>query len=512
VVEQATVSTAGWIWTPPVRDFTGYLVEVSRNVDGIETVLCNTAVDVSSDWTRFPRYGFLHDYGTKSRAETDELMKRLARYHINALQYYDWLWAHHKPLAGTPAAPRDEWPDLMGRTIHKSTVEGFIDAGHSRNIASMWYDLCVGALDTWREDGVSLEWFVFNSSAHSEADINMHRLDSPPFRSSIYVVDPSNGGWLDYFSERIRDVYSVFDFDGYHIDQLGSRGMVYDYGGKRIDLPGGYEVFLRRIKTEFPNRKHAFNAVSRWGQPNIAAAGPDFFYNEVWDTDNFSDFSDVIFENLRLDPDRNSVVAAYVNYEVRESDGYINTPGVLLGNAALFALGGSRIELGEHMLTSEYFPHSRLKMDGKLQAALVRYYDFLTAYENLLRDGGSFGTPEMDVVSTDGSHIVGIWPPKQGEITTLCKSVGKRQVVHLLNFANASTLDPRDAVGIQREPQLLKTLKITVGTDTTVSKVWVATPDATGKMYEEVPFSQGDGKVTVTVPALEYWTMVVLEK
>jgi dextranase len=510
VVKEETISTAEWSWSPPATDFKGYLVEVLQSTGGVEKILCTTGVDVSSDWTRFPRYGFLHYYGTRTESEIRGLMEYLTRHHINGLQYYDWLYDHHRPLAGTPAQPWNEWPDLMNHTIYKSTVDGFINAGHDHNIASMWYDLCFGALDTWPDDGVSLEWFIFNKPEPVIADINRHSL-SAPFRSSIYILDPSNAGWLDYFRDRVSDLYKVFDFDGYHIDQLGDRGTVYNYKGGLVDLRNGYEVFLNRMKAEFPEHKHVFNAVSRWGQSNIAAGEPDFFYNEIWDTDDFSNLSDVLFENLALNPAKKSVVAAYVNYDVSNGDGYINTPGVLMGNAALFALGGSRIELGEHMLTSEYFPKNNLKMSAELQTSITRYYDFLTAYENILRDGGVFNT-EWVSVAASGSYLVGTWPPKRGEITKLCKSVGGRQVIHLLNFTNATTLDPRDADGIQSAPESINSLEITVDEVAKVNNVWVATPDADGKMYEEVHFSQQDGKVTLVVPALKYWTMVVLEK
>ena len=39
---------------------TGYLVDVYRTKEnGTEVILGTIAVDVSSDWTRFPRYGFV---------------------------------------------------------------------------------------------------------------------------------------------------------------------------------------------------------------------------------------------------------------------------------------------------------------------------------------------------------------------------------------------------------------------------------------------------------------------
>lgn len=58
VVEEKTIALASsdisWEWTPPATDFKAYLVVVVA-VNGKDTIRQGTtAVDVSSDWTRFP--------------------------------------------------------------------------------------------------------------------------------------------------------------------------------------------------------------------------------------------------------------------------------------------------------------------------------------------------------------------------------------------------------------------------------------------------------------------------
>lgn len=47
-----------------------------------------TAIDVSSAWTRFPRYGYVWDFtpGVDAQAK----IETLCRFHINGLQFYDW--------------------------------------------------------------------------------------------------------------------------------------------------------------------------------------------------------------------------------------------------------------------------------------------------------------------------------------------------------------------------------------------------------------------------------------
>ena len=51
--------------------------------------------------------------------------------------------------------------------------------------------------------------------------------------------------------------------------------------------------------------------------------------------------------------------------------------------------GGSRLELGngDSMLHVEYYPDDKIPMDDALKASIRRMADFVTAYENLLRDG-----------------------------------------------------------------------------------------------------------------------------
>lgn len=56
-------------WTPPDVDYRGYLVGVRLVSSSGETLGTGyTAVDVSSQWNRFPRYGYLAHY---SKAERD---------------------------------------------------------------------------------------------------------------------------------------------------------------------------------------------------------------------------------------------------------------------------------------------------------------------------------------------------------------------------------------------------------------------------------------------------------
>lgn len=97
-------------------------------------------------------------------------------------------------------------------------------------------------------------------------------------------------------------------------------------------------------------------------------------YNEVWGKDNdrteakFSHLKTIIDENNEYSGNQlNTVFAAYMNYWLAENVGEFNAPGVLLTDAVMFALGGSHLELGPHMLCKEYFPNDNLKMTEALK-------------------------------------------------------------------------------------------------------------------------------------------------
>ena len=104
VVDEQAASGNSWTWTAPATDFTGYLVDVyTTGTDGSETVLGTIGVDVSSDWTRFPRYGFVATFDQSKLADgvIEDEMAFLNRCHINGVQFQDWHNKHHWPLTST---------------------------------------------------------------------------------------------------------------------------------------------------------------------------------------------------------------------------------------------------------------------------------------------------------------------------------------------------------------------------------------------------------------------------
>lgn len=508
VIEDILVTSATWNWRTPTTDFCGYIAEVYATSNKIEIIYATIGIDVSSEWKRFPRYGFLSKFNQMSDDAINAVIKNLNRFHINGLQFYDWQNKHHKPLPLYNWTPLFSWKDIGNRDILFSTVSKYISAAHSFNMKAMFYDLIYGAWDNAEADGVNKEWYIFKDNAHTHRDF---LLLPSFFLSNLYLLDPSNTGWQDFMLNEVEKVYRLLDFDGYHIDQLGDRGICYTYNGSPMNLGDTFKSYIDSMKREFFDKYNVMNAVTQYGQQSIASSTADFLYSEVWSPfDSYYDLANIIIQNNVLSRNsKNSVLAAYMNYDLANNKGFFNTPSVLMTNAVIFAFGGAHLELGEHMLCKEYFPNDNLDMNDDLKSALVNYYDFLVAYQNLLRDGGEFNTVKLS--TKDNKMIIDYWPSNAGKVAVFGKKMKSTQVIHLINFTNSKTEKWRDEAGIQVSPVIIKDAKVELNSPNLVKKLWVASPDIIGGASRSLNFVQFGTIVSFILPELLYWDMIVVE-
>lgn len=508
IISDASLTEAEWTWEPPSQDGVGYLVEVYRQKnDSVQQIIGTIGVDVSSDWHLFPRYGFIATFDkskTKSVIATET--EFLNRCHINGMQFQDWHYKHHWPCPIKNNQILSEFTDIANRTNSSEVIRNYIAEQHRYGMKSIFYNLAFGVLDDAKNDGVKEEWYIFKDKNHSQKD--WHDLPDN-WKSDIYLVDPGNEAWQNYIADRNEEVYQNFDFDGYQIDQLGNRGDRYTYSGQKINAPKAYASFINAMKKRHPDKDLIMNAVSSFGSQNILETGNTMLaYNECWwDEAEFNSLYNVVKANNAYSRGRaKTVFAAYVNYECDRCD--FNMPGVLLTDAVMFALGGSHLELGDHMLCREYFPYAGCTMSSALKENIIRYYDFLTAYENLLRGGGE--EEKLIVTSQDSKASINQWPPKQGKIASFGRKQGKEHVIHLLNFLSADQLSWRDMKGTMPAPRVVKNLSVQVTVTDKINHVYLASPDYHGGALVELAFEQEDGKVSFCIPNLKYWDMIVL--
>lgn len=491
-------------WDSPKEDFQGYLVEAVAKQGKTLVDQRNTAVDVSSSWGRYPRYGYVCDYPQMSQSQIDAVVNRLSKYHINGLQFYDWQDEHDKPLAGTVEKPAAEWQDIAKRDTYASTVKGYISALHQKNMMAANYDLMFGAYDDYQTKGEKAEWGLYTDEQHKE----QKALKLPDtWESSINIMNPGNADWRNYLLTQEQKVFQVFDFDVFHVDTLGYQGDLYDYSGKTVNLASTYATFLQQAKNTL-HKGIVMNAVNQYGAMEAGKCDVDFMYTEAWPTD-FSDYASlqrVVDDNFTFSGNKKGcIVAAYMNYE--EAGQNFNPNAVKLTDAVLFASGAGHLELGDTgMLSSEYFPNNKMMLSDSLASDLRSYYDFLTAYETILRAPGTrtdfSGKLEGAPVSDDGSA---------GTVWAFEANVGSIHTVQLINLLSRSGNDWRDDDGSCEAPKTLGNFTVQVKDGAKAKKVYLASPDLLGGSMLPLKFRQSGNTVEIQVPSLQYWDMLVIE-
>lgn len=490
----------------PNPDFTGYVLEASF-LKG-ETIVDKhtSAVDVSSDWSKFPRYGYLVSYGLKPLTMIESTLDDLNKYHINGLQFYDWQWKHHMPLPIQDGKPLEKWQELSNRDVYLSTIQGYIDEAHKRNMMAMNYNLLFGTYDHPEADGVSLEWGLFVDA--EGRNIDYHGLPTNWQTSRLLIMNPANKDWQNYIFTQEAQAINTLNFDGWHVDQLGYRGPRYDKYGNIVDMEAGYVDLLINAKDTI-NTRLVFNAVDGFGQSRLAKEVPvDFLYQEVWTPKRYYELKQIIDKGfVDTNYQKSTVLAAYMNYGKRDKPGLFNKHAVLLTNATIFASGGAHLELGDTgMLSSEYFPSNNLKMSLELKTSLRSYYDFLVAYQNFLRDNVRPSNTRLEINGVKTS-VLGL----KDTVWYFAKTKDNYQIIHLINILDNED-DWRDDEADKKAPPILEHVEVKLYLQDEVKKLYLASPDNDTITPIELTFTRKADYISFTLPRLEYWSMLVVEK
>ena len=506
----------------PDADERGYALEVEA-LDEQQNVLTSafTAVDVSSSWTKFPRYGYVWDFTPSADAESKA--DEMARYHLNGVQFYDWQYRHHRPLA----ADLSGWRDWSGRWISGDTVRAYLRAAHDRGMACMAYNMIYAANETYLTDGsgVQADWrLVRTNGADFTCDMDA-KLGPVGVLQYFNLLNPD---WQSYIFAQENRVFEAFDFDGWHGDTIGENGPMrtadggplgYDADGKPIYLvKDGYTAFLNAAKAAIGDKYLAFNPVGAQGIENVNVSAVDVLYTEFWPWDRnangrlYDDYYTLhraILGACEQSGGKSLIVAAYVNY--RNPKATFNPSAVRMLDCVVFASGGSRIELGNggNMLSDEYFPaDGKKRMDDGLRSAVGRLYDFLVAYENLLRDGQRPVSRTVRLenlpVSTDG---------RSDTVWCFAKADSSTEIYHFLNLTGTDD-GWRDEEQTKKPPIAHENVKTRLYTDYPVREVWLASPDGESPLPLPLEFQIGrdanGAYAEFTQPALEYWNLIFL--
>lgn len=507
-------------WIAPNEDFKGYLLEITCK-DSTGNIIDNgtTAVDVSSSWLKFPRYGYVSNY--KSDVNTADVIDQLSKFHINGLQFYDWQDRHHDPVAGEGSNVDEQWQDLSKHDVYKSTIDGYISNAHNAGMAAMQYNLIYGATQGYETDGVKKEWGLFKQPNGTSSEQWTMTMPDGWETDALYFMDPLNKDWQNYIFAREKEVFEAFDFDGWHMDTVGDFGTVYKADGTPVSITTTFKEFLDSAKTTFPNKLIMMNPVGNKGHEQVNASKVDGVYTEIWDWDGFPNYNSLkgVVDQARIETNGKSlIVPAYMNYDYakkksEEDPGEFNTSSILLTDAAVIAAGGSRLELGDdtRMLCAEYFPNKNLVMSKDLIQRERKYYDFIVAYENLLRDGQINSTNEIEVNGYENSKT-----GQPNKIWTYSKKDSNYDIIQMINLLGVYDNSWRSADAKKQTPTKVDNLAVKYYTTQDISSVSIASPDSNNCKSQDLAFTKGtDDKgnyITFTVPSLEYWDMIYMKK
>jgi dextranase len=531
-------------WESPKEDFKGYLLSVSvQNRKNNEYCFETVGVDISSSWVKFPRYGYLHDYG--QNVDEKEKIDIMNRYHINAIEYYDWKYLHHKPIAdGVTKENVGAWQDWAGKDIYGETIKSYIDNARNKNMVNMAYNMIyAGTNSFFRDDSgertEANKWKLQFEEDNDRGigDFTFRMGASPSGNGTLYFLNPLNKDWQNYIFAEENKIFDVFNFDGWHGDTVGDWGNMTTVDGEPLgtDEKGNpiylvsetYKQFLNNAKDSLGKHYLSFNPVGAKGIEDVNGSNVDVLYAEFWPWDfdregkQFDTYYSIAKEVERSMEDskelsfdgkgKSLTVKSYINYEM--VDGYFNDPAVILSDAAVYAAGGSRLEIGngDSMLHHEYYAKdNEVLMSEDLKAYMIKMSDFIVAYENILRDGQITTDNKVEIedvkTSKDG---------KKNTVWTYTREDKEHEIVHLINLLDTDN-KWRDESGNKNTPTAIKDLNVKYYTDSIVEEVKIASPDLNNCISKDLKFEKGSdskGKyIEFTVPSLDYWDMIYLKR
>ena len=330
---------------------------------GVDADGMSTAIDVLADPLTRPRYGFVSHY-EHGRA-TDGVAENMRRFHLNAVQFYDWMYRHAKLMP-----PTEEFEDALGQRVSLATVRRIVaavrDAGSLPMAYAAVYAVGKEAWPEWEDDG-------------------LFRRDGSPWMLGDFLwnVDPTSERWLAHFTADLRSTLEV-GFAGFHLDQYGSPKWAERSDGSLVDLVDAFPALIDRVAADVPEARLIFNNVNDFPTFATVRANQALTYIEVWSPHTrLRHLAELVTKARLLAPDRPVILAAYLSAYQGEEAAALQAEKLQL--ATVFSHGGTVLLHGEEsaVLTEAYYVTHR-QIGPAAQEAARRYFDFVVRYGDLL--------------------------------------------------------------------------------------------------------------------------------
>jgi dextranase len=496
-VDLAAHAAADFVFTiaPPPTPLRGYGLDATLYDEGGQVVARSSgALDVLERWSQAPRYGFLSDFAPGEPSDVEARADALLRYHLNVVQFYDWMWRHYKLLP-----PTDEFTDALDRRLSLGTVRLAISAVQARGGAALAYGAVYGAEPEYAD-------------LHPEQRLYDEQGKPISLAELFYIMNISEQSpWVDLIVAEFAETVRALDFDGIHLDQYGFPKTAFSSTGEPVDLSHDFPPLIDKARAavvaERADAGVIFNAVDNWPIETVAPTSQDAVYIEVWPPyDTYNDLRALIREGKRLGGDKQVILAAYLTPFGEATAETVSQAeaAALLSTAVIAASGGFHLLLGEQdgVLCDPYYPkYATLRPDFAL--TMRQYYDFLVRYEELLI------APDLTDFDNDRPSLTISGVPtsataQPGHIWVIERGNSNHRIVHLVNLLDQSDVAwnaPRTT------PQPLRTIELQMSDLPSLKQILLLSPE--GQRPQPLDWTEQDGVVRVTLPGLQVWGMLV---
>ena len=468
-----------WIPPPKPAGFSARLEIICA--DNSSALYATTAFDVLLSWTDFPRYGFLTDF-SPSRADPESILKKLTRFHINGLQFYDWQYRHDHLLA-----PTEDYVDPLGREMSLASIHKLVDVAHRCGMAAMPYlAIYAASADFWRAHP---EWALYDEAGNPIAF----------GEDFLGLMDPSaDRPWSQHLLAEGTRALQRIPFDGLHIDQYGDPKHAWDSKHNSVNLSRAFADFIQSASDQHPDKTILFNAVGNWPIEALAKSAVDFMYIEVWPPDvGYRRLAEIVLNAVRLSHGKAVVIALYLPASSPANN--------LLADAVIIACGGTRIELGEEarLLSDPYFPRHE-EISPELDSALRQLSDFAIRNGEWLRPY-TLSMSEKEIWA-EGKLNSGLIATNDS-ILTVARRYPKSLIVQLVNFNGLDSHPHWDETHAFPTPCWKVSIRIQMSQRP--SQIFWDCPEKTDSP-QALDFEYSNGKLTFQIPQINFIGLVAI--
>ncbi len=500
-LEPGAATTLLFDFTPPPAPMQGYGLDATLYGEGGSALAhASGALDVLERWSQAPRYGFLSDFGPEqTESDVEARSDSLRRYHLNVVQFYDWMWRHYKLLP--PSGAGNAFTDALGRRLSLRTVRHATERVQAGGGAAMAYGAVYGAEPEFADIHPELRLYDEEGKPISLAEL-FYIMNIDPASPWVHLI-------VAEFAEAVREI----GFDGIHLDQYGFPRTARDSTGKIVDLALCFPSLIDKARSAVaaakPGAGVIFNAVTNWPIETVAPTSQDAVYIEVWPPyESYNDLRNLISEGKRLGGGKQVILAAYLSpfLDVREEDVPQAEAAALLSTAAIAASGGFHLLLGERngVLCDPYYP-KYATLRPEFVPRMRTYYDFLVRYEELI-SAPSVEDWSHEQLAESTSGVALRAQAERGTVWAIQRRKPGYRIMHLLNLTDQSDITWN---ALRTPPTQITDFEVRLGDLPPVQDVLAVSPDTRMGRPVPVQWRQENGLLYARLPQLHVWTVLI---